>query len=81
MTDRHDRNLQELNEALVLAITNIVERWWTDIDAKLPQRMPLAPQEEDLLRVNSIHRFLLDRNRETHRLTSLFFVACSGWTR
>ena len=30
MTDRHDRNLQELNEALVLAITNIVERWWTD---------------------------------------------------
>jgi hypothetical protein len=57
MTDRHDRNLRELHEALVLAITNIVERWWTDIDAKLPQRMPLEPQEEDLLRVNSIHQF------------------------
>jgi hypothetical protein len=54
MTDWHDRNIQELNEALVLAIANIVERWWTDIDAKLPQRMPLEHQE-GLLRVNSIH--------------------------
>jgi hypothetical protein len=58
MTDRHNRSLQELHEALVLAITNIVERWWTDIDAKLPQRMPLEPQEEDLLRVKSIASIL-----------------------
>ncbi|KMU86017.1 hypothetical protein CIHG_03548 [Coccidioides immitis H538.4] len=46
----HYQNIQALHEALVLAITNIVERWWTDSVAKFPERMPLEPQEEDLLR-------------------------------
>ncbi|EER25309.1 hypothetical protein CPC735_019130 [Coccidioides posadasii C735 delta SOWgp] len=47
---QHYQNIQALHEALVLAITNIVERWWTDSVAKFPERMPLEPQEEDLLR-------------------------------
>ncbi|KAK2843915.1 hypothetical protein FQN49_005944, partial [Arthroderma sp. PD_2] len=46
----HDIQLQRLHEALVLAVTNIVERWWTDSDANFPARMPLEPQEESLLR-------------------------------
>ena len=82
MTDQHDRNLQELHEALVLAITNIVERWWTDIDAKLSQRMPLEPQEEDLLRVNSIHQFQLSHiGYKWGNTYADPFVECSGWTR
>lgn len=49
--DHHLRQLKELHEALTLAITDTVERWWTDVDARLPERMPLEKAEEDLLRV------------------------------
>lgn len=51
MTERHNASVEAIHEALVLAITNIVERWWTDSDAKFPQRMPLESQEETLLQV------------------------------
>ena len=47
----HQRQFKELNDALVSAITDIVERWWTDSKARFPERMPLEPAEEDLLRV------------------------------
>ncbi|KAJ7824264.1 hypothetical protein B0H14DRAFT_3088793 [Mycena olivaceomarginata] len=46
---QHDAAVRAIHEALVLAITSIVERWWTDSKANFPQRMPLEPQEEALL--------------------------------
>ncbi|KAM5443991.1 hypothetical protein MferCBS31731_000508 [Microsporum ferrugineum] len=50
MNEAHNTQLEKLHAALVLAITNILERWWTDSAANFPARMPLEPQEEDLLR-------------------------------
>ncbi|KAJ6486947.1 hypothetical protein C8R45DRAFT_996565 [Mycena sanguinolenta] len=41
--------MRAIHDALVLAITSIVERWWTDAEANFPQRMPLEPAEEALL--------------------------------
>ncbi|KAJ5212483.1 uncharacterized protein N7498_004129 [Penicillium cinerascens] len=45
----HQRQLADLSEALVLAITDIVQRWWSDVDARFPERMPIDPVEEKLL--------------------------------
>ncbi|KAJ5144998.1 hypothetical protein N7448_002390 [Penicillium atrosanguineum] len=39
----------ELGQALVLAVTDIVERWWSDVGARFPERMPIEPVEEQLL--------------------------------
>ncbi|CAI7633937.1 unnamed protein product [Penicillium glandicola] len=50
ITQRHHEELYELHRALNLAIEDIIERWWTDEQAQFPQRMPLEPGEEDLLR-------------------------------
>lgn len=50
----HQEQGRKLHEALGLAIEDIIERWWTDEEARFPQRMPLEPQEEDLLRVSLI---------------------------
>ncbi|GMG29819.1 unnamed protein product [Aspergillus oryzae] len=50
VSSEHQRRWRELHEALVLAITDIVERWLTDPEARFPERMPLEPEEEDLLR-------------------------------
>ncbi|KAI2732198.1 hypothetical protein CBS147332_1337 [Penicillium roqueforti] len=47
--EAHQRQLSELSEALVLAITDIVERWWSDVEARFPKRMPVEPVEENLL--------------------------------
>ena len=47
----HQRQLEDLHNALTLAIVDIVERWCTDGAARLPERMPLEAQEEELLRV------------------------------
>jgi hypothetical protein len=52
ITQRHHEELSELHLALNLAIEDIIERWWTDEQAQFPQRMPLEPQEEELLRVS-----------------------------
>ncbi|KAI4183018.1 MAG: hypothetical protein L6R41_005649 [Letrouitia leprolyta] len=41
--------VEALHNLLAKAITNIVERWWSDVAAKFPQRMPLTPCEEDIL--------------------------------
>ncbi|KAJ9316144.1 hypothetical protein C8Q69DRAFT_410191 [Paecilomyces variotii] len=49
-TEIHQRQLSTLSDALVLAITDIVERWWTDPAARFPERMPIEPVEEELLR-------------------------------
>ncbi|KAM0233800.1 hypothetical protein ACHAP5_010278 [Fusarium lateritium] len=45
----HQQQLQHLHDALTAAITNIVQRWWSDGNARFPQRMPLEPEEEELL--------------------------------
>lgn len=52
VTEYHQRQVVQLHEALVLAITDIVERWWTDDAAQLPLRMPLEKEEEHLLQVS-----------------------------
>ena len=44
-------SLGTLHTLLCSAITNIVERWWTDEEARFPERMPLESYEEDVLRV------------------------------
>jgi hypothetical protein len=51
-TQRHDDDMRNLHLALKLAIEDIIERWWTDEEARFPLRMPLEPEEEDLLRVS-----------------------------
>lgn len=51
-TQRYDDDLRNLHLALKLAIEDIIKRWWTDEEARFPLRMPLEPEEEDLLRVS-----------------------------
>ncbi|KAK2591280.1 hypothetical protein QQS21_011032 [Conoideocrella luteorostrata] len=49
MGEQHQQQLAELHEALTIAVTDIVRRWWTDNTARYPERMPLDSQEEELL--------------------------------
>ncbi|KAK2612473.1 hypothetical protein QQS21_001577 [Conoideocrella luteorostrata] len=49
ITNHHQTQLAELHEALTAAITDIVERWWTDSESRFPERMPLTEKEHDLL--------------------------------
>ncbi|KID85221.1 Aerobactin siderophore biosynthesis, IucA/IucC [Metarhizium guizhouense ARSEF 977] len=44
------QNVERFHEALAAALGNLVERWWKDVDANLPGRMPLEPRVEKLLR-------------------------------
>ncbi|KAL3295987.1 hypothetical protein RB213_011420 [Colletotrichum asianum] len=46
----HQQQMEYLHEALVISIIDIVQRWWTDKGACFPKRMPLEPEEEELLR-------------------------------
>jgi hypothetical protein len=48
----HQQRLERLHEALVISITDIVQRWWSDGDARFPERMPLRREEEDLLKAS-----------------------------
>ncbi|KAJ5644203.1 uncharacterized protein N7484_006710 [Penicillium longicatenatum] len=50
ITQRHHDELSNLHFALNLALEDIIQRWWTDEEAQFPQRMPLEPEEEELLR-------------------------------
>lgn len=56
ITEKHQRQLAELNDALFLAISDIVERWWIDSEARFPERMPVGPAEEKILQVSTFHR-------------------------
>ncbi|KAF9873892.1 hypothetical protein CkaCkLH20_08626 [Colletotrichum karsti] len=47
--NHHLQQMQDLHEALTIAIIDIVQRWWIDTQAQFPQRMPLQPEEEELL--------------------------------
>lgn len=51
VSNQHQEQLAELHEALRIAVTDIVQRWWTDREARFPERMPLENEEEDLLQV------------------------------
>ncbi|KAI9932551.1 hypothetical protein ASPWEDRAFT_122758 [Aspergillus wentii DTO 134E9] len=46
----HINPLRAFHDALVAAIVDIVNRWWTDTAADFPARMPIEPYEESLLR-------------------------------
>ncbi|KAM3512677.1 hypothetical protein MY11210_003699 [Beauveria gryllotalpidicola] len=50
VTKQHCDQLLQLHCALTTAINDIVPRWWRDSEARFPQRMPLATEEEDLLK-------------------------------
>jgi hypothetical protein len=43
--------MELLHEALVEALKNIVPRWFSDVEARFPERMPLEKDEEELLKV------------------------------
>ena len=47
-------SLEIVHRLLSTAITDIVERWWTDPEARFPHRMPLEHHEEEVLRVCKI---------------------------
>ncbi|KAL8942521.1 MAG: hypothetical protein Q9216_001622 [Gyalolechia sp. 2 TL-2023] len=40
--------LEKVHQLLSSAVTNIVERWWSDEGAHFPDRMPLEPHEEEI---------------------------------
>ena len=46
-------DLEEFHKLLNSAVTNIVERWWTDQEARFPERVPIERLEEGILRVGS----------------------------
>ncbi|KAI0431940.1 hypothetical protein F5Y09DRAFT_330015 [Xylaria sp. FL1042] len=50
VTKSHQQQIVELSKALTTAIISIVERWWSDQDARFYERMPLKREEEDLLK-------------------------------
>lgn len=72
-TQRHDDNMRNLHLALRLAIEDIIERWWTDDEARFPLRVPLEQEEEELLRVSYI--------LSTARFGLLSGCYNSGWTQ
>lgn len=58
ITQQHQQTLKDLHSGLVLALTDIVERWWTDAEARFPERMPLESKEEALLQVGIVQLLL-----------------------
>lgn len=76
VTKRHQEQLKDLHLALDLAIEDIIERWWADEEAQFPRRMPLEPEEEELLRVRSITSFFGRYRRQDTNLP----LRCSGLT-
>lgn len=55
VSNHHQQGIVTLHEALAAAITDIVGRWWTDHEARFPDRMPLEGEEEDLLQASLLH--------------------------
>ncbi|KAJ4147619.1 hypothetical protein LMH87_002131 [Akanthomyces muscarius] len=69
VTRAHCQQLTELHAALAAALNDIVPRWWRDEGAGFPQRMPLAAEEEGLLK-------WLDEQQDLGRLAE--FAKCQG---
>lgn len=55
ITDQFLANLRQFHEALAIALSNIVQRWFTDKEADFPTRMPIKPHEEEVLQVTITH--------------------------
>ncbi|ATY62170.1 taurine catabolism dioxygenase [Cordyceps militaris] len=53
MYKRHHNQLVLFHESIIIAIVDIVKRWFTDGDARFPERMPLLKDEEELLQGDS----------------------------
>lgn len=51
VSDAFMADLANFHHALALALTNIVQRWFTDKEAAFTTRMPLQYHEEELLQV------------------------------
>lgn len=41
----------QIQSAVGKAVTNIIERWFSDKEADFPSRMPIEKHEEDVLKV------------------------------
>lgn len=50
ITQPFARTLESIHRLLDRALVDIVERWFTDIEADFPSRMPLESHEEDVIR-------------------------------
>ncbi|GAM33643.1 hypothetical protein TCE0_011r00701 [Talaromyces pinophilus] len=50
ITQQFARTLESTHRLLDRALVDIVERWFTDIEANFPSRMPLEPHEEEVIR-------------------------------
>jgi hypothetical protein len=48
--EHHQKQMEVLHESLTTALVDIVQRWFSDEEAQLPERMPLEREEEELLR-------------------------------
>ncbi|KIM94579.1 hypothetical protein OIDMADRAFT_135699 [Oidiodendron maius Zn] len=65
VTRRFIQEIKDFNEVLVIAIGNIVERWWEDTEAAFPSRMPLERHEETVLQ--RIHQYSKEGQLLRHR--------------
>jgi len=45
-----EKHLENLGNYICRAVTSIVERWWSDKDARFWERMPLLEHQEEVLR-------------------------------
>lgn len=79
VSHHHQTQLAQLSDALVLAITDIVERWWSDPESRFPERMPLGEREEALLRASRPDPLPVGRRIEYRIL--IVKSLCSGLTR
>ncbi|KAI0487215.1 hypothetical protein F4859DRAFT_525405 [Xylaria cf. heliscus] len=50
VTGYHEKQIIELSRVLTSAVNDIVERWWSDQEARFFERMPLKEEEEQLLK-------------------------------
>lgn len=67
VSEHHQQQMQDLHKALTIAIIDIVTRWWSDDEARFPERMPLDAEEEELLKV---------RRRSSPRLGTSRSASC-----
>jgi hypothetical protein len=54
----HLQEVEAFQKALSKAITSIVDRWWSDEEARFPARMPVNPNEEEVLKVGNLWLFI-----------------------
>lgn len=59
MYKRHHNQLVLFHESIVIAIADIVKRWFSDKEARFPERMPLLKDEEELLQVCHVETVLM----------------------